>query len=146
MVFFKDFEPQDVFKYLEAQFETLIEEDEINMNPADLVAHLFEVAGVLYGGITSFKDDVLYVLTKKTEDYNADKIHDPEFRLDSARYDYFPFGSSSYLQMLHTKIHRMRSVMLKDEANYESVEDSLIDLGSYLIFYYSYLVERDAIS
>lgn len=139
--YFTHFDNEDVLNYLNDQFDALARDLDNNLNPANLVAHLFEVAGYLYG--SSYIDDLTQILIKKTEDYNADKIDDPDFRLDSARYDYFPFGEVSYLQMLYTKIHRMKSVSLKEQTNFESLKDSCIDLGSYCIFFYSYLVERD---
>lgn len=141
--FFFDWTEAQIIDYIETQFDALIEQLDVGLTPTNLVAHLFETSGYLYG--PDYIEDFTRILTKKTEDYNADKIDIPGFRLDSARLDYFPFGEESYLQMIHTKIHRMKSVVLKDQANFESIHDSCIDLCSYLVFFYSYLIDRDVL-
>ena len=45
--------------------------------------------------------------------------------------------------MIHTKINRIESVINIENPNFEGLGDSIVDLGSYLIFYYSYLAEID---
>lgn len=62
----------------------------------------------------------------KSEDYGAK---------DFAKAEYHPFGHKSYLQMLHTKLTRLRSVAEKEGTNFESARDSLIDLINYAGFY-----------
>ena len=117
------------------------------MIPTDSVTVLFDLARFLYEGtkgLDTYENDILAVLVKKSEDYNADKVNDPNFRIDGAREEYFPFGHWSYLQMIHTKINRIQTLEIKDgEAIHESSLDSVIDLGSYLIMYYSWLSELD---
>ncbi len=47
---------------------------------------------------------------------------------------YFPFGYESYMTMILTKITRIRSVAEredKSDINFESMEDSLLDLINY---------------
>lgn len=56
--------------------------------------------------------------------------------------DYFPYGHTSYLQMLHTKMTRIKSVAEREDSNavnFESLEDSLIDLINYSAFYIEFL-------
>lgn len=79
------------------------------------------------------------ILIKKSQDYNADRVDDPDFRLDDAREEYFPFGAKSYVHMLHVKVKRIATVSLKEQTNFESLEDSYVDLLAYMIFFYSYL-------
>ena len=66
----------------------------------------------------------------KGEDYNSGvDLH-----------DYFPFGDSSYIQMLHMKTTRLVSLVQQNkEANFESVEDTVLDLINYAVFYLDYL-------
>lgn len=82
------------------------------------------------------------LLVKKTQDYNSDKLNDPNFRVDDARENYFPFGDRSYMHMLWTKALRVKSVMGSKQVNFESMEDSLIDMANYLAFYYSFKLDK----
>lgn len=71
----------------------------------------------------------LYELHKaKSGDYGDEK-------------EYFPFGQSSYVQMLHIKTKRLVSLTQStDEAvNFESVEDTVKDLTNYCFFFLNYL-------
>jgi len=58
--------------------------------------------------------------------------------------DYFPFGDTSYLHMLWTKMLRIRSVAESKETNFESLEDSLLDMINYSAMYISYLRDKDS--
>ena len=59
--------------------------------------------------------------------------------------DYFPFGDKSYVQMMHVKTLRLRSLVDKeDEPNFESVKDSVLDLINYSVFYLQHLEEVEA--
>ena len=49
--------------------------------------------------------------------------------------DYFPFGNYSYMHMIHTKYLRMRNIMEKQNPNFESLEDTLIDMINYCAMY-----------
>lgn len=53
--------------------------------------------------------------------------------------DYFPFGHKSYLHMIHTKYLRIRSVAEQEDQNFESLEDSLIDMINYCGMYAAWL-------
>lgn len=53
--------------------------------------------------------------------------------------DYFPFGSQSYIHMMWTKMLRIRSVAEKENTNFESLEDSLLDMINYSAMYIAYL-------
>ena len=53
--------------------------------------------------------------------------------------DYFPFGHQSFIQMLHTKYLRMRSVVEQEDTNYESLEDTLIDMIAYSAMYAAWI-------
>ena len=53
--------------------------------------------------------------------------------------DYFPFGNESYMHMIHTKYLRMRNVMDSNEVNFESLEDTLIDMINYSAMYAAWL-------
>lgn len=59
------------------------------------------------------------------------------------REDYFPFGLLSYSQMIHIKSLRLQSVATLTnngkEINFESAEDTLLDLINYSIMAYKFL-------
>lgn len=142
--FLSDFTEQELLDYLIETFSVAVEEVRNRMIPIESTVLMFDIAEDLFNRGTNsvgcFASTILGILERKTRDYNADKIDDPNFRLDGARIDYFPFEHWSYLQMLWTKIHRIRSISTKSESpEFEGISDSLIDLGSYLIFYYSFL-------
>ena len=56
--------------------------------------------------------------------------------------DYFPFGHKSYLHMVHTKYLRIRSVAEQEDANFESLEDSLIDMINYCAMYAAWVENK----
>ena len=56
--------------------------------------------------------------------------------------DYFPFGHESYMHMIHTKYMRMRSVMDQDEPNFESLDDTLIDMINYCAMYAAFIKKQ----
>ena len=49
--------------------------------------------------------------------------------------DYFPFGHASFQHMIHTKYLRMRSVVSNENVNFESLEDTLVDMINYCAMY-----------
>ena len=55
--------------------------------------------------------------------------------------DYFSFGTQSYVHMLWTKMLRLRSVLEREgeEVNFESAEDTLIDMINYAAMMAAYL-------
>ena len=67
---------------------------------------------------------------RKSEDYQGSQFTEA---------DYFPFGHQSFIQMLHTKYLRMRSVVEQENQNFESLEDTLIDMISYAAMYAAWL-------
>ena len=70
------------------------------------------------------------LIAKKGEDYNTG------IKLE----EYFPFGHLSYVQMLHMKTLRLRSLTNLDvPPHFDSIEDSARDLLAYTVFYLDYL-------
>ena len=63
---------------------------------------------------------------RKSKDYQGSQF---------TQADYFPFKHLSYLHMLHTKMLRIRSVAEQENTNFESLEDSLIDMINYASMY-----------
>jgi len=53
--------------------------------------------------------------------------------------DYFPFGDVSFLHMIHTKYLRIRSVAEQEQSNFESLDDSLVDMINYCAMYGAWL-------
>ena len=53
--------------------------------------------------------------------------------------DYFPFGDTSYIHMMWTKMLRIRSVAEQENTNFESLEDSLLDMINYSAMYIAFL-------
>tara|TARA_X000001382_G_scaffold72512_1_gene50559 strand:+ start:852 stop:1229 length:378 start_codon:yes stop_codon:yes gene_type:complete len=55
--------------------------------------------------------------------------------------DYFPFGHESYIQMIWTKMMRIRSVAetKNSKPNFESLSDSLVDIINYAAMYSAWL-------
>ena len=57
--------------------------------------------------------------------------------------DYFPFDDYSYIHMLWTKMLRIRSLAENpDTPNFESLQDSVIDLINYASMYGAYLENK----
>ena len=77
--------------------------------------------------------DAIALKEKKSKDYQGDMWTEE---------DYFPFGHESYLHMIHTKYLRIRSVAGQEEANFESLEDSLIDMINYCAMYGAWLENK----
>ena len=85
------------------------------------------------------------LLDRKSMDYNGsiDETADP------ARSEYFPYGNISYLHMVHLKLKRIETLVLNKHnnpdrpINFESLEDSLIDLINYCAFFHSHLTKDD---
>tara|TARA_B100001173_G_C15859427_1_gene492299 strand:+ start:314 stop:658 length:345 start_codon:yes stop_codon:yes gene_type:complete len=78
------------------------------------------------------------IVNKKGNDYQ-----NPNSRVRQA--DYYPRGCSTILDIMFGKILRMQSLLEAyeadpvHEANYESLEDSAIDLINYSAFFAAYL-------
>lgn len=73
-------------------------------------------------------EEAIALKKRKSADYQGS-----QFTQD----DYFIYGHTSYLHMLHTKMLRIRSVAEQEDTNFESLEDSLIDLINYSAMYAS---------
>ena len=67
---------------------------------------------------------------RKSKDYQGGKWSEE---------DYFPFGDQSYMHMIHTKYLRMRNIMEAEDVNFESLEDTLIDMINYCAMYAAWL-------
>jgi hypothetical protein len=78
------------------------------------------------------------IQTKKSNDYQ-----NPNSRIKQA--DYYPRGFASILDVMHAKVLRMQSVLEAMESdpnynpNFESLEDSCIDLINYASFGAAYI-------
>ena len=71
---------------------------------------------------------------RKSQDYQGSIFNED---------DYFPYGHKSFMHMIHTKYLRMRSVVeQKGETNFESLEDTLLDMISYCAMYGAW-IERE---
>ena len=78
------------------------------------------------------------IQTKKSNDYQ-----NPNSRIKQA--DYYPRGFASILDVMHAKVLRMQSVLEAMESdkeynpNFESLEDSCLDLINYASFGAAYI-------
>ena len=72
---------------------------------------------------------------KKQADYQGDMWTEE---------DYFPYGNKSYMHMIHTKYLRMRSLAENEdkEINFESLEDTLVDMAVYCAMFAAYLENK----
>lgn len=79
---------------------------------------------------------------RKSQDYNQTGGNAGTF--NASRDDYFPFGLSSYAQMIHTKSQRLISLAKKGKAsNFESAMDTALDLINYASFLADWLDRMD---
>jgi hypothetical protein len=79
-------------------------------------------------------EENIKLMEKKHEDYGSNKGGDTPLE------DYFPFGSKSYVQMLHVKTLRLKSLIESSrEPNHEKVIDTVRDLINYAVFYLDFL-------
>ena len=76
--------------------------------------------------------DAAILKEQKSKDYQGSQW---------AESDYFPYGHQSYLHMMWTKMLRIRSVAERegDDVNFESLEDSLIDMINYSAMYAAWI-------
>jgi len=72
---------------------------------------------------------------KKSKDYQGGQWKES---------DYFPCGDQSYIHMMWTKMLRIRSVAEKQDVNFESLEDSLLDMINYSAMYIAFLRSKDS--
>ena len=80
-------------------------------------------------------------LLKKAAELKARKSKDYQGSMWSEA-DYFPYGDTSYLHMLWTKMLRIRSVVEQEKTNFESLEDSLDDMAIYAMMYKAWLLNN----
>jgi len=80
------------------------------------------------------------LMLNKARDYNQGAV---------TLHDYFPFGSPSYVQMIHVKAQRLVSLMemyMKNEGGepqYEAIQDSVLDLINYSVIFLDYLYSEE---
>lgn len=75
---------------------------------------------------------------RKAEDYNGGTV---------SRDAYFPFGLTSYSQMIHTKSLRLVSLAQQGgAANFESARDTALDLINYATFLAEWLDTRKEVN
>lgn len=86
------------------------------------------------GGTLKACAEAQLLCLRKSQDYNQTGGNAGTF--NASRDDYFPFGLSSYAQMIHTKSQRLISLAKKpsEEANFESCRDTALDLINYASF------------
>jgi hypothetical protein len=73
------------------------------------------------------------LVAKKAQDYGDDAK-------EVGLHTYFPYGMPSYVQMMHTKTLRLVAITKSGRMpNYETVNDTLIDLINYAVFALDYL-------
>lgn len=87
--------------------------------------------------IPSIIKDALRIQSQKSQDYNTGIDRNTQ---------YYPFGDTSYYQMIHTKCMRLQSLIRNQQLgnlpNFESIHDTLIDLINYIIFYATFLESK----
>lgn len=77
--------------------------------------------------------DAAALKERKSKDYQGSKWTEE---------DYFPFEDKSYLHMIATKYLRIMSVSDQENTNFESLEDSLIDMINYCAMYAAFIENR----
>lgn len=71
---------------------------------------------------------------QKSKDYQGGKWSEE---------DYFPFGETSYVHMIHTKYLRMRNIVEgEQDTNFEALEDTLVDMAVYCAMFAAYLENK----
>ena len=74
------------------------------------------------------------IQVKKSNDYQ-----NPNSRVKQA--DYYPRGCATLLDIMYAKVLRMQSVLeaMELDPNFESLEDSCVDLANYASFFAAYM-------
>lgn len=89
------------------------------------------------GGHPGALAEAALLCIRKSQDYNNDQRGVDPHNVD--RSSYFPFGTLSYAQMLHTKAQRFNSLaskqLLGEAANYEGLRDTALDVINYAGFF-----------
>jgi hypothetical protein len=84
-----------------------------------------------------FMEEAIELKKKKSADYQGGVFSEEQ---------YFPFGYESYMHMVMTKVNRIRSVMERadnSDLNFESAEDSVIDLVNYAAMMGAWMRNKD---
>lgn len=70
------------------------------------------------------------------------KIHSTKSQDYGHWSQYFPFGSQSFVQVVHMKTERLKNIVGKpaEQINHESELDSVLDLSNYVNFYAEWLM------
>lgn len=68
-------------------------------------------------------------------------LKDHDYNSKSNLDDYFPFGLTSYIQMIYIKALRMVNIAKQNNIKNESMEDSLVDLVNYASFMFNKMKE-----
>ena len=77
------------------------------------------------------------LLEAKTADYQGGAT---DTEADPARLQYFPYGTTSYMHMIHTKWLRVQNILQAGGTpNFESIEDSLLDMINYTAFFHAFI-------
>lgn len=94
------------------------------------------------GGHPAALAEAALLCMKKSQDYNQGMGHEDPHKVD--RSGYFPFGTVSYAQMLHTKSQRFNSLAIKKgDANFEGLRDTALDIINYAGFYIASLEKKE---
>lgn len=109
--------------------------DEVNLKECSTVSLLEELKS--RGGHPGALAEAALLTIKKSQDYHETSAETDLHKID--RSPYFPFGTMSYAQMIHTKAQRFNSLALKEMrgqgANFEGLRDTALDLINYAGFF-----------
>lgn len=105
----------------------------MNIREASTEDLLLELQG--RGGHPGALASAALLCLRKSADYNKPSAN--PHTID--RRAYFPFGTISYAQMIHTKSQRFNSLAQKEldgvEVNFEGLSDTALDIINYAGFY-----------
>lgn len=89
------------------------------------------------GGHPGALAEAALLCIRKSQDYNQGSLNMDPHKVD--RTSYFPFGTVSYAQMIHTKSQRFNSLTLKEmkgqDANFEGLRDTALDIINFAGFF-----------
>jgi hypothetical protein len=109
--------------------------------PSELLLMVLNTRGGHPGALA----EAALLCVKKSQDYNNAVSQLDIHKVD--RSGYFPFGTVSYAQMLHTKSQRFNSLVQKElvggQANFEGLRDTCLDLINYAGFYIASLEKKN---
>lgn len=111
--------------------ENLMRQEPASDVPTELLLKIIEKRG----GHPAALATAALLCIRKSQDYNHGQV-DPH-TID--RTGYFPFGTVSYAQMLHTKTERFVSLTRKEmdhlDSNFEGLRDTALDIINYAGFF-----------